>query len=780
MALVLWVDNYTKNKLFDKYVINVLNNFAITFIITKVGDFSKVQPDDVVLCFGVSSLNFLSSLKIIPKNRTITSLRGNEYFYKNIPILITWHPFVTSKDYSKISEIYTDIKLALRTYNTGSIYPVLGDYNWVAYFTNTIKAIKELYIETGKKVPVSLDLETVGLVPYVADKYIVSISITYKKDQASLVYFKSPNDQPIIANYVDGVVKNHTIINFKLAQEINWLLTSDIVLLRGANLKYDFAWLMEKWDLYCTNYTFDTLLVGSLLDENRSNSLTVHAHLYTDMGGYDTELNNNYDKSRMDLIPKGDLLDYAGGDTDVCYQVSQIFTKKIMKNKSLTNFYKKLLHPASRVFETVEQRGMYVDLPEFKRLEQEVKAYLNNVEIQALSLLPNKLRIKYRDNLHLTRSAIIKDYMFTSKGLNLTPKIKTPKSKEPSTAMEHLTMFADNPDAGEFIKLLSDFNSAKKTLGTYIVGFMKHLRPDGKFHPSYFLFVSGFGGTNTGRTSVKDPAFQTIPHHTKWANALRKVYIAPPGYVILSVDYSQGELRVAACVADETNMVELYKTGVDMHAATGSEVFGITLDDFFKLPKAERKPIRQGGKAGNFGLIYGMSAFGFQTYARQTYGVDLSLDHCDEFRDKFLYNLYPKLPIWHNNYKQFALKNFYVPSPLGRVRHLPLVHSVDREVQSKQLRQAVNAPIQATLSDLTQFSMVNVDEQYPNIHMFGMCHDAIYAYIPEDNIPLWAGRFIDIMENLPLEKTFGWKPQLKFEAEAEAGVNLADCEELSL
>ena len=134
-------------------------------------------------------------------------------------------------------------------------------------------------------------------------------------------------------------------------------------------------------------------------------------------------------------------------------------------------------------------------------------------------------------------------------------------------------MFSDVPEAAEFIDLYKQWNSAKKTESTYITGFFKHLREDGRLHPTAILYRGdydgGDSGTVTGRLAFKDPASQTIPKHTKWAKPLRKGYIAPPDCCVINWDYSQGELRVIACLADEPAMIQAYRDGIDLHLKTG-------------------------------------------------------------------------------------------------------------------------------------------------------------------------------------------------------------------
>lgn len=279
----------------------------------------------------------------------------------------------------------------------------------------------------------------------------------------------------------------------------------------------------------------------------------------------------------------------------------------------------------------------------------------------------------------------------------------------------------------------------------------------------------------------------TIPKHTKWAKKLRRGYIAPPKFKVVNWDFSQGELRIAACIANEHKMIQLYKEGIDLHMITGGAVRGYSKEQMLELKAqadagdkaAEKlfKEIRQGGKAGNFGLLYGMSAQGFVDYAWYTYGVKLTIKEAENFRNHFLNDLYPGLPKWHNIQKKAASLHGLVRSPLGRVRHLPLINSKDNEMRSKSERQAINSVVQSTLSDLSILSLALFHEKYgeqDTCRFFLFTHDAITAYVHEDYIEYWVPRITEIMENLPLKEYFGWEPQIPFLADCEVGDNLAD------
>lgn len=746
--------------------------------IKKVADgFPVTEPGDVVLCSGTKALKHLQEAGLIHKGRTITSQRETPHALPTGAVaLVTFDPAMIEIDPGARSNLLWDARLAVRVALTGTTDCPLGDYRYVDDFSDAVAHIKK-ELETKEAVPVALDTETMGLIPHHPDKKIICVQITYKDETADVLYVY-PNEAP----------PDHVL------DQLRWIVTDPRIKVIGANLKYDAQWLRVKWGLVIENQTFDTTLVGSLLDENRSNSLNVHAKTYTNMGGYDDYLNQKYDKSRMEEVPKSELLPYAGGDTDAGMRVYHRMRAELIKDPELARFYVNLLHPASVVFSDVEHRGICASEARYMHARAEVLDDMEAAEKTVLSLFSGRLKARHETKgVALTRSTVLADFLFTSYGLNLKPLMMTPSGKDPSTSAEHMTMLReahpDNEVLQAFAVGLSDYAKAKKTISTFIDGFMKHLRPDGRFHPSFILHHGQVhddareGGTVSGRLAAKDPPSQIIPKHTKHAKLLRWCIVAPPGYVILLADYSQGELRVTACRANEANMIAAYKAGIDMHLKTGAEVYGISLKEALAMKAAgdpKVKSVRQGGKAGNFGLIYGMQPGGFCDYARTTYGVHLSMQESTDFRTKF-FGLYPGILPWHESEVKFAKANEYVRSPLGRVRHLPLINAKDWAISSKQERQAINSPIQSTLSDMLLLSMVELKHRYPDLWLANMTHDEAMMYVPDDQIDLWGKRVKEVMETLPLTSKLGWNPQLDFPVDIDIGTdNLGETEELVL
>lgn len=783
--LVFW-SNESKDKLL-KAVGHVFQSYPGTPW-KHVSDLSQIPagPDvQAIVCFGAETLEKLVALGLVHKGRTINSLRG-------VPValpettskaFITYSPNIGQVDHAKYVQMVIDVMQAMRYVATGSLEPDLSnvDYQYVSDLKSVRKDIEGMLETTTGLIPVGLDTETLGLDEFNPSAYIVSIQVSYKPGLARVIHFKS---QAVEQEWI------HTLDN---VADLAWLLNEPRLSLRGANLKYDLRWIHRRLGLECTNFRFDTTIVGSLLDENRSNGLDVHAKLYTPMGGYSDTFDRTVDKSRMDLLPPDDkFLVYAGGDADATLRVSEVEKNLLAaESKPLFRFYVNLLHPAARTFEIVERGGIFVDREEFRKLDADLEADMLRLTKEAKSMLGGQIVAKHLDDsktggLNLTKASLLEDFLFSPMGLNLKPQELTAKTKKPSTSLDHLMKFSSHPVAGPFVKLLSEFSSTQKTRSTYVTGFLHHLRSDGRFHPHYYLFVGSKedneGGTNTGRLSCRDPAWQTVPKHTKWAKRIRRCYPAPPGMLVVERDFSQGELKIIACLANEENMIRAYLNNMDLHVMTSGRFRGYTYEDMMALKVSDPDlfdAIRQLGKAGNFGLIYGMGEEGFEIYAETNYGVKLIPGEAGKFRDGFFQD-YPGLLTYHKEYKAFARKNGYVMSPLGRVRHLPLINSFSQQERSKEERRAVNAPVQSALSDMLVLAMSLSVKQGWHYQMppMGAVHDAAYNYVLEDDYLTYVKREVELMENLPLHE-FGWKPRLQFTADAKVGPNMADLKKVA-
>ena len=554
----------------------------------------------VLVSMGTEPLAVLAEAKVVPKNRTMTSLRTQALNLPNTSakVLVTYSPGIGEVDYGHFVDLQCDAGAAVRLALTGSMAPKYGQYQYVDSFAGVRAQIEHKFNtdigydgKVGHPVNTSLDLETIGLDPYALPTVdhpgarIVCMQVTFLAGHSDAVYFDS---------------REHEVSwlrNLEYLSDLAWLLSSPKVKLRGANLKFDLHWLFVRAGIECTNFVFDTTLVGSLLDENRGNGLDIHTKIYVQpLGGYSDHFDRTVDKSRMDLVPKADMLPYACGDTDACYQVADAQKVELLKDERLTKFYVHILHPAARAFEKLERTGVLVDQNAYAELRADLVHEVAGLLVEAKKILGGRIVAKHYDadkpgGLNLSKASMINDFMFSPMGLNLKPQMTTAKTGAPSSALDHLLMFADVPEASAFISLYKDYASATKTLSTYVDGFLSHLRSDGRFHPAYWFFAgnkdNGDGGTSTGRLSAHGPAYQTIPKHTKWAKRLRRCYIAPSGYVMVERDFQQGELRVVACIAHEITMINAYRQGLDLHCLTGSKLAGISYEALMALQESD-------------------------------------------------------------------------------------------------------------------------------------------------------------------------------------------------
>ncbi len=750
------------------------------------------ETGEVHLAMGTAAIDVLKESRILPRNLSIAKLRGKVW-----PVdegrghfMVTYDPRMVQRDGQAKTDIQWDIRLACRWLTTGSLVPPMGKYRWVEDFTQLIDKIKRTADESGARCRVFEDLETVGLYPWYDHVWVVSCAFCAEIGTGDLVKFPTIDDHP----------------TDELLKQVEWIENADEVSLGGANLKFDNIWKRVKWGLPTPkSYCFDTLLGGGLLDENRSNSLNIHAKVYTPMGGYDDSFNATHDKSHMDLALQKDdegFLIYAGGDSDAGARARVPIVDELKSDPDLLDFYTTILHPAAKAFEKIEYQGILVDTDKLRAVGAEAETRAEAAIQDMFALTP--VWVKRRrsgatgDRLKFT-PAVLKDIFFGEDGWNLTPRVETEITKEPSTSVDdHLKMFSDHPDAGPFLDALKRKNKAEKINSSYVTGFLKHLRPDGRFHPTYGLYVGSQWeddqddlGAKTGRTSAKNPHVQTIPKRLKpgdfnWPKALRSCYPAPPGRLIGEIDYDQGELKICAMLAQEPTMLQLFRDGQDMHLKTGAEMGGLTYEEAQLLEESDPsqfKFLRYGSKAVNFGKVFAQSPRGFVRYAYKQWDLTYSLEESEEIHRVF-FKTYGRLKAYHNHQIQHAKEFGYTRNPFGRVRHLPLINSKNRGAAAQAARQAVNSDIQSTLSDMGLWSIAIADEEGlidAGLDIFLFCHDAVLFYF-DDTPQGWelVARMKWIMENLPYRSLVDWEPDLKMTTSLEVGPNLAALEKHDL
>lgn len=606
----------------------------------------------------------------------------------------------------------------------------------------------------------------------------------------------------------------------RLLAQLKELLEDPTVKKIGQNIKYDHGALQALGIEVC-GWDHDTELMARMVNENmlsynQDDLVRVYA---PEKAGYADAFNGKYDKGRMRSVPREDMLKYAGGDTDTCFRIARTLYQLLNREPSQMRCYKKINLPAMLTFaKSMEMHGQLIDREALEQYEAEVAQWVAEEERALLRMVPAAVRRKYvgsGEEMKFSRQAFLVDVLFTKEGFNLTPKVYTKSTEQlsegeriPSTSTkDHLPYFSDRKDkAGEFVRRLIEFQKAQKMLSTYIRGFYKYIKPSGKVHPLYNF------RTNTHRTNSQEPNGQNFPKRGRFAKGFRKLIRASPGKVLVAADLSQAELRIAAWMAMEPEMLRIYNEDGDIHAATAAAVSRVPFQEFmtWKGNQTPLQPVAQHipgaeaylgtldptkrheaslgdffalqrfrAKAVNFGYLYGAWWTTFQTYAKTNYGADYTDEEAQETRVNF-FNNYRGLVPWHERTKAFAKENGCVYSLHGHVRHLPSIYSTDEKIVQGAERNAVNSPVQNMGSDLGVIAINRLVHQCdPNlIRPIGFVHDQVVTEVDPAYVREAMGWLVWIMENPPLYDWFGITPPLPIKSDPEYGPNLAEMVEL--
>lgn len=496
---------------------------------------------------------------------------------------------------------------------------------------------------------------------------------------------------------------------------------------------------------------FDIMLAAHLLDENRPKNLGFLAQ---------TMLGADVYKGMLDLKPERiaevdlrDLCRYNGNDCGYTYQLYGKLRTELKAQPRLWRLMAKLMMPASHTIQRVEYRGMYIN---GHRLHERIDRLQGMIDEQKEVLyehLPRKLREDFNFNSpqQLGRWVFGKE---SRGGLGLNP-LELTRTGWPSTREGVLLHYRGHPAIAALLKYRT---LQLKWMNTYLLPWSERIDGRSRVHTTYKLY-----GTVTGRLSGD---LQQVPRHP----FIRSVFGAPPGWVFLQADYSQIELRVIAHVAQERRMVRAFLTGEDLHSITAGRLAGRDPAEYRGDISFALKEERKLAKAVNFGFAYDMYEKKFQAYAFENYGLEVTYEEAKLARAQY-FETFADLRGWHDRQRRLVHARGWVQSPLGRVRHLPDIHSGDGGVVREAERQAINSPVQSTASDCMLFGMVQLDAVLDERECFmvGTLHDGIFFECREDRVSHWAPIIKETLETLPLKRTFGCEFSVPIIADVEWG-----------
>ena len=510
---------------------------------------------------------------------------------------------------------------------------------------------------------VCFDTETTGLDELTAE--LVGIAFSWKKGIG--YYLPFPEDR--------------TACETKLAYFAPFFQSSEIEKV-GHNLKYDIK-VLQQYGMNVQAPLFDTMIAHYLINPDMRHNMDVLAENYL---GYQpqpiTELigKKGPNQGLMRNVPLDKQTEYAVEDADVTYQLKNHFVTE-MASKEVIDLFNKIELPLVNVLADMESAGIHIDVD-----------YLNELAVQfqkETATLEERIYEQAGERFNLASPKQLGPILFDK--LKLVDKPKKTKTGQYSTAEDVLSYLAKDH---AIVADILEWRSVKKLSNTYIEALPQQVNP--KTDRVHTIFNQAVAAT--GRLSSNHPNLQNIPIRTERGQLVRKAFIPrDEEHVLLAADYSQIELRVIASLSDDKEMQEAFQKGEDIHASTAAKVFNIALEEVSREQRSQAKTV-------NFGIVYGVSAFGL---SNQT---NLNRKESKALIDAY-YETYPQLKSYIRKQVDFARENGYVETILGRRRYLRDINSQNSIVRSAAERNAVNAPIQGSAADIIKIAMLRIHEK---------------------------------------------------------------------
>ncbi len=497
----------------------------------------------------------------------------------------------------------------------------------------------------------------------------------------------------------------------KVLQHLKPLLEDPQQAKVGQNLKYDKN-VLHNYGINLQGIAYDTMLESYVLDSTATRHnmdalalkyLSYQTIKYEDIAG------KGIKQLRFDEVSVAQAALYAAEDADITLRLHKVLWPKLEQQEELKKLFQEVELPLLSVLSRIERNGVLVDAELLARQSQEIALKLKEIETEAFEMAG--------EPFNMSSPKQIQEILFNKMALPV--KSKTPKG-QPSTAESVLQELAlDYP----MPKLILEHRSLAKLKSTYTDKLPLQIDVrTGRVHTSYNQAVAV-----TGRLSSTEPNLQNIPIRTPQGRKIRQAFIDPEGKKIVAADYSQIELRIMAHLSEDPGLLSAFEQGLDVHRATAAEVFGVDLE-------AVSKEQRRSAKAINFGLIYGMSAFGL---AKQ---LDIGRAEAQNYINLY-FERYPGVKIYMNRMRELAREQGYVETVFGRRLYIPEINSRNGQRRQYAERTAINAPMQGSAADIIKRAMLDMDrwlsqeaaegQPFDGILMTMQVHDELVFEVPQ-------------------------------------------------
>ena len=527
-----------------------------------------------------------------------------------------------------------------------------------------IKQLEGWVTKIKKSSLLALDTETTGL-DYM-DAKLVGISLSVKSGEAAYIPLGHQEEEQLDVNVV--------------LKKLKPILESKKTKIVGQNIKFDRN-ILTRHGINLASFENDTMLMSYVLNSTATrHNLDALAQYYLKYKTttFEDVAGKGVKQVTFDLVPMDQAVHYASEDADITYRLHEELKSRLAKEPVLNTLLEEVEIPLITVLSDMEQAGTLVNERVLKAQSKNFSERITKLETEAYELAGQEFNLGSPKQLQ---------EIFFEK-LKYPVLQKTPGG-QPSTAENVLQQLSEDY---ELPKIILEHRTLSKLKSTYTDKLPSQISPStGRIHTSF-----NQTGTSTGRLSSSDPNLQNIPIRTEDGRRIRQAFEAPNGYQLISADYSQIELRVIAHLSKDEGLLKAFKEGQDIHSSTASEVFGVDLQEV-------EPDQRRSAKAINFGLIYGISAFGLS----KQLGINRNL--ADEYMDIY-FSRYPGVRKYMNKTKTEAKKTGYVETLYGRRLYLPEISTGNAIRRQAADRVAINAPVQGTAADIMKKAMLSVND----------------------------------------------------------------------
>jgi DNA polymerase-1 len=599
----------------------------------------------------------------------------------------------------KVGDITVNIPEEIKTLQ--NIKTIKHKYYTIKNEDEFTRLVKKL---SGQEL-ISFDTETTSLEPITTN--IVGMSFSYQEAMGFYVpILQESSDTNLFEVKQAESISGKPGINLNFAIEnIRPVLENKKIRKVGQNLKFDYL-VMRAKGIEMDNLFFDTQIAGYILDPEGRHNMDALSEKYLNYTPIHIEelIGKGKDQITMDKVVLPVISEYASEDADITLQLFHKLKYELTK----INLYKlcsDLEFPLVKVLAEMEYEGILVDKRILKELDSSLLELIKKCEQKIYDYAGKIFKINSPKELRVV--------LFDELGLKPTKTTKTGHSTD-SSVLESLKF--KHP----IIDILLDYRMMTKLQSTYTSGLLDAINPKtGRVHTSYMQIIAA-----TGRLSSVNPNLQNIPIRTEAGRSIRKAFVAKSNdYEIMSADYSQIELRIMAHYCEGENMITAFKRNHDIHMETAMKVFDI------KSKKDVTPGMRRKAKEVNFGIIYGIGAFGLANR------LDMKNSEAKDLIDKY-FGQYPNVKIYMERTKKFARDNGYVETLMGRRRYLRQINNQNAAARAEDERAAINMPIQGTAADMIKIAMINIYEDFKekklSSKMLLQVHDELVFEVKKD------------------------------------------------